>query len=137
MNEFLEWFTNLSEKDLERFDQFYTEDAYFKDPFQAVTGRDLVKKIFIHMFESPLTDHKFTFIDKIIEGEKMFVTWDYTFKFKGQEYKVHGSSHLKFKDGKCQYHRDYWDTGEEVFAKIPVLKSIHRFVVKKFQVIKD
>jgi hypothetical protein len=31
-------------------------------------------------------------------------------------------SHIRFDaSGKVNYHRDYWDTGEELYAKLPVL----------------
>lgn len=35
--------------------------------------------------------------------------------------------HLKFDaDGKVQYHRDYWDTGEELYMKAPALGTLMR-----------
>jgi hypothetical protein len=38
------------------------------------------------------------------------------------EQTIHGVSHIRFDaSGKVNYHRDYWDTGEELYAKVPVL----------------
>ena len=40
---------------------------------------------------------------------------------------IHGASHLKFAaDGKVLLHRDYWDTGEEIYMKLPVLGLLMR-----------
>ena len=36
---------------------------------------------------------------------------------------------LRFgEDGKVNYHRDYWDTGEELYAKLPLIGGAVRFL---------
>ncbi len=131
MNEFLEWFSKLTHQSLEDINLYYTQDAYFKDPFQEINGRDQIQNVFEHMFTGPLENNKFVFQDKVQENNSLFVTWDYRFTFKKVSYKIHGSSLLKFKDNKCFFHRDYWDTGEELYLKIPILRSIHKYIQKK------
>jgi hypothetical protein len=40
---------------------------------------------------------------------------------------MRGVSHLRFAaDGKVNYHRDYWDTGEELYMKLPGLGTLMR-----------
>ena len=40
---------------------------------------------------------------------------------------MRGVSHLKFAaDGKVNYHRDYWDTGEELYMKLPLIGAVMR-----------
>ena len=40
---------------------------------------------------------------------------------------MRGVSHLKLAaDGKVNYHRDYWDTGEELYMKLPVIGTVMR-----------
>jgi hypothetical protein len=34
-------------------------------------------------------------------------------------------------DGRIAYHRDYWDTGEELYAKLPVIGIAIRFLRRK------
>ena len=42
---------------------------------------------------------------------------------------IHGVSHLRFDDeGKVTYHRDYRDTGEELYAKLPLIGGAVRFL---------
>lgn len=42
---------------------------------------------------------------------------------------IRGVSHLRFgEDGKVIYHRDYWDTGEELYAKLPLIGGAVRFL---------
>lgn len=133
ISELKEWFENLTPQSLENIDQFYGERAYFKDPFNELEGIDNVKHIFVHMFEST-EKSKFTFIDIIENPGSCFITWDYELVLKGSEYKIHGSSHLKFDHGKIIYHRDYWDVGEELLLKVPIIKSLYGSFRKKFSI---
>ena len=61
------------------------------------------------------------------------MNWEMTFKAFGKEQVVHGASHLKFADGlKLSYQRDYWDSSEEVFEKIPFLGAVFNLTRKVF-----
>jgi hypothetical protein len=45
---------------------------------------------------------------------------------------VRGASHLRFDShGKIIWHRDYWDTAEELYAKIPILGAVMRFLKRR------
>ncbi|MBC7538455.1 MAG: nuclear transport factor 2 family protein [Bacteriovorax sp.] len=126
-----DWYENLAEENLDKMDLFYAENFFFKDPFNEITGREKVKGIFKHMFET-LDEPHFVFIDVIIQEKSAFVTWDFIFKIRGTHFKIHGSSHLKYnEDDKIIYHRDYWDVGEELLLKIPVVKSLYGLFRKK------
>ena len=35
--------------------------------------------------------------------------------------------------GKVVYHRDYWDTAEELYAKLPLLGGLMRFLRRRLQ----
>ena len=83
------------------------------------------------MFEK-LERPRFVFIDKICDDDQMFLTWDFIFGVKGKEYKIHGSSHLKLNEKLLIiYHRDYWDVGEELLLKIPMVKNVYGAFRKK------
>jgi steroid delta-isomerase len=125
------WFENLEIKNLDKIDLFYDQNVFFKDPFNEKNGIESVRRIFLHMFKT-LENPRFIFIDIIENNQSSFLTWDFIFKIKGKDYKIHGSSHLKFnEEQKIIYHRDYWDVGEEVLLKIPLLKSVYGILQKK------
>ena len=46
---------------------------------------------------------------------------------------VDGISTIRFggKEGKAVYHRDYYDMGEFVYERIPVVKNIIKLIKKK------
>ena len=125
LKEFKEWFLHLNETTLNEIDSYYDENVFFKDPFNEFNGRDKLKKLFLHMFITFKNPH-FVFIDNIENSEGIFMTWDFIFSYKEKLFKIHGSSHLKLNDEeKIVYHRDYWDVGEELLLKIPLIKNLY------------
>ena len=129
-----EWFSNLNESALDDIGSYYDENVFFKDPFNEFNGREKLKKLFIHMFITLKNPH-FVFIDNIENSEGVFLTWDFIFSYKEKLFKIHGSSHLKLNDEeKIVYHRDYWDVGEEILLKIPLIKSLYGFFQRKLSI---
>ena len=128
------FFETLSPASVPDFGQFYTAGAYFKDPFNEVTELAEIQRIFGHMYVA-LDNPRFVITDRIVEGDQCFLTWDFLFAFKpfqkGITQTVRGSSHLKFAaDGRVAYHRDYWDTAEELYQKVPVLGGLVRWLTR-------
>ena len=51
---------------------------------------------------------------------------------RAERTEVRGASHLRFDShGKIIWHRDYWDTAEELYAKIPILGAVMRFLKRR------
>ena len=131
LTEFKEWFINLNESTLDNIVSYYDENVFFKDPFNEFNGREKLKKLFLHMSITFKTPH-FAFIDTIENSEEIFLTWNFIFSYKEKLFKIHGSSHLKLNDEeKIVYHRDYWDVGEELLLKIPLIKNLYGIFQKK------
>ncbi|MCV2351301.1 nuclear transport factor 2 family protein [Paucibacter sp. Y2R2-4] len=130
------FFEQLKPADLSRMEAHYTEQAFFKDPFNEVKGVAGVKAIFAHMFES-LDSPRFTVLDALVQQNQCFLSWDFHFKLKGQSLprRIHGSSHLRFApDGRVAYHRDYWDAAEEFYEKLPLLGPLLRLIKRRLKV---
>ena len=134
VSNFKNWFETLTPETLAELSEYYRDDIYFKDPFNEFKGIGKLNLIFTHMFEK-LKEPHFVFID-IVEGEdSAYLTWDFHFKINNKVYKIHGSSLIKWNnDGKVFYHRDYWDVGEEVLMKIPILKSFYQILYNKLNI---
>jgi len=131
LKEFKEWVINLNESNLDNIVSYYDENVFFKDPFNEFNGREKLKKLFLHMLINFKNPH-FVFLDTIENSKEIFLTWDFIFGYKEKIFKIHGSSHLKFNDEeKIVYHRDYWDVGEELLLKIPLIKSLYGFLQNK------
>ena len=121
----LEFYQTLTPERIAGFDGFYAENAYFKDPFNEVRRLDDIKEIFSRMFRK-VADPRFLVKEHVGDMHGMFLIWDMSFRMKSwrprESQFIHGVSHLRFGvEGKVVYHRDYWDTGEELYAKLPLL----------------
>ena len=128
--ELIKFYNEFSPESVARFPEFYSADAYFKDPFNEVRGIAPIQHIFSHMFKQ-VAEPRFAVIETIADEHGVMLIWEFYFRVKlwgkGQAQVMRGVSHLRFDpDGKVNYHRDYWDTGEELYMKLPVMGSLMR-----------
>ena len=126
----IEFFHGLSPECIARFPEFYSADAYFKDPFNEVRGVAAVQHIFIHMFDQ-VGEPRFIVTEKVVDDGGAMLVWTFNFRSArqggGETQAIRGVSHLRFDAaGKVNYHRDYWDAAEELYMKLPVLGMLMR-----------
>jgi steroid delta-isomerase len=129
------FFETLEPATLARLADIYTEDACFKDPFNEVRRRDDIHRIFAHMFEVMHEPH-FVVTQRIVDGAAVVLLWDFNFRMRSyrpaQIWRIHGASHLELAaDGRIARHRDYWDTGEELYAKLPGIGPVIRWLMRR------
>jgi hypothetical protein len=111
--------------------EHYAANAWFKDPFNEASGLDAIRRVFAHMFDT-LEEPRFAVQERVIDDEGALLTWEFGFRLRGRQLRVRGASHLKFNGrGKVVYHRDYWDTGEELYAKLPLLGTLMRWLRRR------
>lgn len=131
MQTLVEWLSNLNQESLKQIDNYYHSDCEFQDPFNHVRGLSKIRHLFNEMFE--LDEARFELVDHIQQDNKLFITWDLSFSFRGKHQSIHGSSYiLMADDGLIVSHRDYWDAAEQVYEKIPILGWILRKIKKRF-----
>lgn len=130
----IDLFEQLKFEDVERLGQWYSEDCFFKDPFNEVRGLAATQRIFVHMFHE-LLEPRFVVLDAVARGDQCFLTWDFRFRLKSRPQQlqtIHGSSHLRWNaQGRVGYHRDYWDAAEQVYEKLPLLGGLLRWIRKR------
>lgn len=127
----VEAFETLEPAALAQLDALYAPDARFRDPFNELRGVAAIRRLFGHMFDT-LDDPRFLIRDVVVEGDQAFLTWDFVFRMKRWrrgEQRIHGGSHLRFApDGRIAEHRDYWDAAGELYAKLPVIGALMRWL---------
>ena len=98
------FFETLTPQSVERFGEFYTEDAYFKDPFNEVRGIAAIQRIFSHMYVN-LHEPRFVITGRVVEGEQCFLTWDFHFRFRkfspDVRQTIRGATHLQAGAGRA------------------------------------
>ena len=125
------WYETLTPESLARVGEHYAANAWFKDPFNEASGLDAIRRVFAHMFEM-LEEPRFAVHERVINDEGALLTWEFGFTLRGRQLRVRGASHLKFNGrGKVVYHRDYWDTSEELYAKLPLLGALMRWLRRR------
>ena len=125
IEELVSFFETVSPETVSRIGDLYASDARFKDPFNDVQGVPAIERIFRHMFtqvEAP----RFVVTERIVQYDSAMLAWRFEFGVRvGKRVHpqvVNGVTHFKFDgEGKVSLHRDYWDTGEELYMKLPVL----------------
>jgi len=126
------WYETLTPETLERIDAYYARDARFKDPFNDVSGRTAIRRVFAHMFAS--TEAPRFRIESRVAGEReAFVTWAFRFRAMRRDFEILGATHLRFDaSGNVIMHRDYWDAAEELYAKLPMVGALTRLLGRRF-----
>lgn len=130
LDRLVDFYHGLTPETVARFSEFYSADAYFKDPFNEVYGVQAIARIFMHMFrqvESP----RFIVKERIADAGGAMLVWEFRFRVRrwgrDETQVMRGVSHLRFDaDGRVNYHRDYWDAAEELYMKLPVIGSLMR-----------
>ena len=108
----------------------YAPQAHFKDPFNDVRGVARIRQVFAPMF-APLAAPRFAVTEQLVQGRQAFLAWEVHFRLRrwraDQPQCIRGGSLLRFDaQGLVQEHRDYWDTAEELYEKLPVLGVLMR-----------
>jgi len=130
----VDFFEQFSPADLARLDGVYAPEAAFKDPFNEVRGLTAVRAVYAHMF-AQLHEPRFEVHDALLAPQACMLTWTFHYASKGapgQARQIRGSCHLRLDDtGRILVHRDYWDTGEELYAQVPVLGAVIRWLRRR------
>jgi len=127
------WFETLNAQSTARIGEFYAADAFFKDPFNEVRGVERLQRVFDHMFDQVL-EPRFRITDRVVALNGAMLVWEFSFRLKpgADPVSVRGASHLRFDaGGKVAYHRDYWDTSEELYAKLPLIGALMRLLRRR------
>ena len=129
------FFETLEPSSVAAMASIYAEEAYFKDPFNEVRRVQDIQAIFARMFEA-LEEPRFVVVNRICEGDQAMLEWDFHFRIRSfrpsRAWCIHGVSHLRLSaDGRVSYHRDFWDTGEELYAHLPGLGAVVRFLRRR------
>ena len=135
LNNLVHYWQTLTPAAVASIAEFYTEDAYFRDPFNEVTGIESIKHIFADIFVR-LDQPAFTIIETIEQDHGAMLIWDFDFRIKKlkpqQKRRIHGASHIRFAvDGRVHYHRDYWDAAGELYEQLPLAGALMRFLKRR------
>ena len=115
----------------------YAGDAYLDDTLVVHHGAAEIEAYFVKTSET-MTSYQVTIDDVARSGNDFYVRWTMIFAapaLSGGE-PVHsvGISQVRFnRDGKVEFHRDFWDSGKNFYAHLPVVGGAVGFVRKRLE----
>ncbi len=132
LDHFKNTFNQLDKNHLDLLEQIYAPDVQFRDPVQSLTGLPALRDYYGRLYEGVIACY-FTFDAEVIEGQQGVLVWTMFFEHSrfraGEKLELRGVSHLQFlDDGRVHHHRDYFDMGEFIYERVPVLGSVIRAI---------
>lgn len=113
----------------------YAPEVWFNDTLRSIRGVDALEHYLVETarsVESCKVD-----IDEVIPSDQgVYVRWRMHIRFKkfrrGETHSSIGVTFLRFdKEGRVAYHQDYWDSGANLFEKVPVLGAGIRAIKRR------
>lgn len=125
-------FAGLRPSDLARFDAVYAPDARFKDPFNDVRGVPGIRAVFAHMYTVAHAP-RFEILERALDGDVGLVHWRFHYADRsGTMRSFDGLSRVSFDaQGRVTEHLDYWDPVEAIWAGVPVLGAVLRWLGRR------
>ncbi|EPY02233.1 hypothetical protein K678_07136 [Magnetospirillum fulvum MGU-K5] len=115
------FWSGLGPETLDRLNDLASPDLRFVDPFNDVQGRDQVKALLGRMLRD-LGAPSFVVLDWAMGGKGGYLRWDFAATIAGQRLSIAGMSEVHFTPaGRVSLHRDHWDAGGQVYARVPLL----------------
>lgn len=131
-----DYFESLTPATLTRLGDFYATDAHFVDTFNNVVGTAAIGRIFADMFEK-LDAPRFEVIGRYASTDtpdEAMLLWRLHCRSRqlGGALVIEGSSRLRFDaSGKVAIHRDYWDAAGELYARLPLIGAVMRWLARR------
>ena len=130
-------FNGLNSQTMNLVYEFYADNVKFEDPIGSHDGVEATKKYYENLYKN-VESIRFDFSNHVCSENQCVSMWTMHLKAKGlnggEPISVIGNSFFKFNaQGKVEYHRDYFDMGEFIYERIPVLKNIINFVKERLK----
>jgi hypothetical protein len=131
---FINIYQKLSTDNLSLLADVYHPDIVFKDPMHHLKGFDQLNDYFNQLY-TKLSYCDFVIEQVIAQDSEAAIYWQMRFQHpklnSGNMVCVQGSSHLKGRDDKVIYHRDYLDLGAMLYEQLPFFGRIIRWFKKR------
>ncbi|OZB36520.1 MAG: hypothetical protein B7X35_08575 [Halothiobacillus sp. 14-56-357] len=120
---------SLQVDQLELLSEAFVANAHFKDPFNDVTGRDAIVRVFVHGYKN-CPNLRFVVDEMAFVPDTRVVFFYWRFLCGApSDLKLVGVSRVVFDDeGLVVDHVDYWDPAEQLYSQVPVLGALLRWV---------
>jgi hypothetical protein len=121
----------------ENASKVYASDAYFDDTLTVHRSAGEIESYFIKTSQT-MTSYQVTIDDVAKSNGNYYIRWTMVFAAPalsgGQPVESIGISQVCFNaEGKVTFHQDFWDTGKNFYAHLPVVGGAVGFVKKRLE----
>lgn len=130
---YLALFEEITPDRLAELDALVAPDVVFRDPFNHVSGRAAMRRIFARMFEA-LREPRFVIAHAALAGHVGLVSWRLSARAHRNDdpIAIVGMSEVHFDEaGRVTAHLDHWDAAGQVYARLPVLGFVLRRLARR------
>ncbi len=136
LEEYISFFETLSPRSIPLIEKVVHPLVHFTDPFNDVRGSADMQAVFKKAFED-VENLKFKVFDHSWGQDEAtaYLKWRCDFSRSGKADYIIGMSEVRFtEEGLVESHYDFWDSGLYVYEKVPVLRTLIRFIKNKLSV---
>lgn len=129
------FFESASPESLHGVLPLLSPDIHFIDPFNDVHGHDAFIQVFEKMYQD-VEDPEFEICEEAWGDTLCILLWRMSCRQRHLgAWSVSGVTELRFDtDGLIRLHRDYWDAGGELYARLPIVGPMVRFVRRRLTI---
>lgn len=134
LERFKSLFNELDAGCLDRLAEVYAADVRFRDPVRELHGLEALRAYYARLYEG-VESCRFRYDGEVVEAGGAVVLWTMQFRHRrfhaSETLTLEGASHLEFgqgADARVHRHRDYFDMGEFLYERVPVLGAVIRHI---------
>jgi len=122
---------SLTPETIPRLVALAAADLRFRDPFQEVRGRDAFERMLRHMVAT-VAAPRVVVTDHALGIAAGYLRWTFSYGRGGGTRTIEGVSEITFTlDGLVSAHIDHWDSGMQVYARLPLLGTAIRAIARR------
>lgn len=125
-------FETMTPADLDRLPALLSPDARFSDPFNDTVGADAFVDVFRHMYRT-VRAPRFVMAGWSLAGRTAYYRWRFEGTTRaGRHLVIEGMSEVLFDEGGLVLaHIDHWDAASQVYAGLPVIGPVIRWIRRR------
>ena len=125
INKYKNAFENLELTNINSLLNLVDDNVVFEDPFNTIIGKNNLRELFLEMFKK-LQQPKFKILNIFYKQDLAIIKWNFSCKIFRKDICFDGISEVTVKNGKIKKHLDFWDSGKNFYAQVPILGRIFK-----------
>ena len=127
LHTYLDLFEKLEPNKINELMNLIDKNFIFEDPFQKIKGKNQFRNLLEKMFKK-LQKPQFAILKVYEDNSFYIVKWKFSCTVFKKNISFLGISEIYIKNNLVSSHIDYWDSGRNFYARLPLLGSIFRIL---------